>query len=69
LDFYKFFVAVILGEIIYVILFSSVGLLFRDNWDTWINLINNYSILIGLLVVIFIVYKQLVKAPKPEVFD
>ncbi len=60
LKFRKFFVAVVSGEIIYSASYVGFGFFFKETWRDLIVLVNDFTILFVLIVVLgFILYKLL----------
>lgn len=47
----KFFIAVLLGEMVFSIIYSSIGYIFKDTWQELINTVQ-YGLVAALLVVI-----------------
>jgi membrane-associated protein len=62
LDFKRFFWLVISGEIIYIALYSSLGYFFKDTWNIIIDLIEQYSVIVVVSILIIYFLRRFIKS-------
>lgn len=58
-EFKKFLLFIILGEILYATIFSSLGFFFKETWGELLEIISNFSLLIFLALMGYLVLKKI----------
>jgi len=58
-NFKKFIIFVITGEILYAIIFSSLGFFFKDTWEDLLSLFSDFSLIIFLVIIAYIIFKKI----------
>ena len=63
----KYIAAVILGEILYAVIFTTLGYVFRLAWNDLVNILDNFiiiTILSAVTIVLIIIFRRRIKRKK-----